>query len=192
MTTTDTTTYDKAAHHPIGHGYSNAAGASPFTSTPAPRYIASIMIHTTNDPADASFEHAAEALLHHPVTSAHFLVGAGRIIQFLDPSYVAWHAPSTYDRRFANERSIGITLDWSHAKGPMPASIKDSAYSLVESLLALYPSIRLIDTYRSQVKPRGSAIDPCGWGDADFYAWADQLLRSRAATAKRSPVFQLT
>ena len=133
----DSTTYDKAAHFPVNHGYS--VRATPPTS---------LVIHSTNNSKkNTLFANEAKFLYESPDVSADFLVGKdGKIVQFLDSSrYQAWHAGGrqangawTAKPAFANARSIGIELHHSIGDGRYPVAQEDALTALTRMLMARF------------------------------------------------------
>jgi N-acetyl-anhydromuramyl-L-alanine amidase AmpD len=166
--TIDTTSYDKAKHYPVGHGYSLRAKAP-----------ISLIIHSTNNPRNNTlFAAEAKFLFEAANVSAHFLVGKdGRVVQFLDPRrYAAWHSGAAWVN-FTNVNSIGIELHHSPGDPPYPVAQEDALTALVRGLMQQFtipPS--LIETHRKVALPTGRKSDPSDWSDADFYVWRAGLV----------------
>lgn len=171
--TIDSTTYDKAKHHPVGFGVRHARPTS-------------IVIHSTNNKNKNTFFTAeAKFLFEAANVSAHFLVSkTGRIVQFLDPlTKEAWHAGGQQENGtwtakpdFANPRSIGIELHHSVGDGPYPDEQIAALTWLVRDLMVRFQIPRsLIDTHRAIALPARRKTDPNDWSDLDFYRWRATL-----------------
>lgn len=184
----DTTTYNKAAKYPVGHGY----GLRPSPPT-------SVVVHSTNNGQTTPFEHEANFLYKSADVSADYLIGKdGRIVQFLDSRrYQAWHAGGkqqngtwTAQPEFANPASIGIELHKSIPDPFYPAAQLGALAWLLQRLASLYgiPPF-LIDTH-GQIAIAGPYVrktDPHMWEHADFILWRDALFTSDPLKAKTLP-----
>ncbi len=173
----DTTTYDKAAHYPVGHGYSTRPSAP-----------TSIVVHSTsNSKPGTSFDSEADYLYASPDVSADYLVGKdGAIVRFLDSrKYAAWHAGGrqpdgtwTAQPAFANTKSIGIELHHSTPDPPYPAAQLDALSWLLKQLVPQFRiAVPMIETH-GQIALPGPYIrkhDPDDWPHAPFIAWRNAL-----------------
>lgn len=181
MPTIDKTSYNKAAHYPVGHGYSTRPNAP-----------TSGVVHSTNNSqANTSFTNEANYLYTSPDVSAHFLVGKdGRIVQFLDPrTYQAWHAGTAQDA-FVNAKSIGIELHHSTPDPPYPKAQIDALGWLLKQLAAQFQiAPGLIETH-GQIAIAGPYIrktDPDDWPHADFVVWRNALFVTDPLRARTIP-----
>lgn len=176
MASIDTTTYNKAANYPIGHGY----GVRPSAPT-------SGVVHSTNNSKPTSFEHEANFLYTSRNVSAHFLIGKdGYIVQFLDVrKHQAWHAGGrqatgawTALPEFANPKSFGIELHKSTPDPFYPAPQLDALGWLLQQLAAQFDiPPQMIETH-GQIAlpgPYDRKTDPDDWPHEDFLAWRDGL-----------------
>jgi N-acetyl-anhydromuramyl-L-alanine amidase AmpD len=166
----DKTTYDKAAHYEVGHGY------EPRTVQPA-----SGITHSTSNPNVKNTAFTAEAafLFSSGAVSAHFLVSKdGRIVQFLDPAlWAAWHAGSA-QRTYLNKYSIGIELHHSVSDPPYPVAQLDALAWLWSRLMRRFTIPREDIETHGQIAlpgPYKRKTDPADWPHADFLAWRQQL-----------------
>lgn len=165
--TIDTTTYNKPARYPVGHGYSTRPSAP-----------TSVVVHSTNnDEANTKFENEAKYLYESPNVSADYLIGKdGRIVRFLDSrTYQAWHAGNA-QAEYTNAKSIGIELHKSLPDPFYPQAQLDALAWLLRQLTAQYGiAPTRIDTH-GQIAIAGPYIrktDPDDWLHADFVQWRD-------------------
>lgn len=164
----DTISYNKAAHYPVGHGYS-VRGFPP----------TSIVVHSTNNSRPTAATQEAEYLMRSADVSAHYLVAkTGLIYQILDPrAHEAWHAGKAL-QAFQNTRSIGIELHISLGERPTTKQI-DALTVLVRDLMREFGiPAPLIETHRLVAVPKGRKRDP-EWSDNDFYTWRASLTTCR-------------
>lgn len=174
--TIDTTSYDKHAKYPIGHGY----GIRPHQPT-------TIVVHSTEGKTGQTLESAASYLYRSPDVSSDFLLGKGsEIIQFLDSGrFQAWHAGGyqgdgiwTAQAAYSNPNSIGV--ECLHAKGePWPPVQLDTLAWLLEYLTARYViPVTSIETHGFVAirGPYDRKKDPTDWPHGEFIAWRDARL----------------
>lgn len=137
----------------------------------------SIVVHTTNGKRGTSLWAEARFIYQSQDISAHYLVGKdGEILQFLDPTIVAYHAGSVWPayRYFGNPYSIGI--ECHHAVGEeWTTAQKDALFDLCNHLCKIY-NMRLIDTHRKIAQPAGRKVDPSDFSDSDFYYFTGRIL----------------
>jgi hypothetical protein len=177
----DISTYDKTRILRVGQGYGPQYLGGP--DKRKPEDIVTILIHTTNNTERiTTFEDEADFLYKSKKVSAHYLNGKKRnqIVQFLNPEWIAWHAGFVVNSIYDNFHSIGIENHYSVGVGDSwTQDMHDNLTELVTWLLQKYPSIKYIETHRKAAPTR--KVDPSGWNDVDFYAWANQMLRNRGA-----------
>jgi len=177
----DTKTYNKAQRYPPdgSHGYGPVvAGGSARRPAPA---IRSIVIHTTNGKRGSSLADEASFLYNSMDVSAHYLVGKqGRLIQFLDPEWIAWHTGKVNDPDCGNGYAIGIENHLTKSE-QWTAEQRAALTELVRLLLLTYPTITKIVTHRSIAIPAGRKSDPAAWDDSSFHTWSTTLLARQVA-----------
>lgn len=164
----DLTTFNKSRRG-IGNGFDNrTGGVKPIT----------VIVHTTNGAKGSLFLSEANYIYNSNKIAAHYLVGKdGRIVQFLDPKYRAWHAGAVNDSRFNNNNSIGIEVHYTPGEGAWTSAMHSALTELVKQLDHTYKiqSPDLIETHRRVAIPKGRKIDPSGFIDPEFYVWRNRL-----------------
>jgi len=136
----------------------------------------SIVVHTTNGKKGTLFENEAKFIYESQDISAHYLVGKdGRIVEFLSPHIVAYHAGAIWPayKYFGNPYSIGI--ECHHAVGETwTLEQKKALFDLCRILVRQY-TITLIETHRRIAKPNGRKIDPSDFPDSEFYPFVKRI-----------------
>lgn len=185
--TVDTSSYNKPARYPVGHGYS----LRPDEPTAA-------VVHSTNNSKpNTSFESEANFLYSSPDVSADYLIGKdGRIVRFLDSrKYQAWHAGGkqsngtwTAQPEFANSESIGIELHKSTPDPFYPKVQLDALGWLLKQIAGQFHiPPHMIDTH-GQIAiagPYQRKTDPDKWAHADFIMWRDALFATDPLRARQ-------
>lgn len=136
----------------------------------------SIVLHTTNGKRGTDFEDEANFIYRSKEISAHYLVGKdGRIVEFLSPHIVAYHAGAVWPayRYFGNPYSIGI--ECHHAVGEAwTFEQKRALFDLCRILVRQY-NITLIETHRKIAKPNGRKVDPSDFPDTEVYPFIRRI-----------------
>lgn len=171
MNAIDTTSFNKTLlYSPNAFSISSRGYAGKRTT------LKSIVIHTTNGKRGSSFEAEAKFIYTSNQISAHYLVGKdGRVVQFLDPMWVAYHAGRVFPayRYYGNPYSIGIECHLTPGE-QWTFDQKKSLFDLLRFLTKKY-NITLIESHRKIAAPKGRKIDPSEFPDDEFYAFVRRV-----------------
>ena len=174
----DISTYNKAARHKPGHGYSARPGGAP------PR---AILVHATHGHVGSSFAAEATYLLNSPDVSAHYLIGRqGQCAELLSPApWAAWHSGDCAPNVFENATSVGVELHAATSESITPSQIV-ALTTLVQRLMWLWNiPADAVARHGSVAVPPGRKSDPATWPEAAFARWRASLKPLRAGSEAR-------